>query len=428
LQARLTLADVAMELQRPAKAVEALRPFAEQRVFEIQSRRAYALSAVGAELQAGEAFGWAAETAPNPTSLATMRRSEALSLLEAGKRPQARKSFDASIVRGDLTASPDIDLAMVAVAVGNDKEALKAFERAAAAGVLAGERALDAGYTAMRLEERSAAIRFFRLALQPSANSGALTSQQVLQTKREIDGLSRRWGVNGSVAFGTIAAVTSDLNSGASGAQLQAGGEITYGLGRGPNGRSIQAFGRLFTVLAASGDQASGARTTQGWVGLKWRPLELQDLVLEGSRLIKIGEDSQQDWLIRASYSVADKGSYSLEKATWLSTRLFVDAARLIQDERSFLFLDGRVGLSHTLERSTATVLTPFWGGVFLHDSGLDRQKSAVAYGPGMSLRSTLPGARLGVGIPFEAGVQYRFAVREDSRANGLFASLSFLY
>jgi tetratricopeptide (TPR) repeat protein len=429
LRARLTLADVSLRLQSPSAAIQALKPFADQRLFEVQSRRAYALSTAGDKMQAAEAFGLAAEAASDPASLAAMRRSEALTFLEAGDKARARSVFNAAVLRGELAGSPDLDTALVAVAVGNDDVAFSAFGRAADTGGLVGARALDAGYTALRLQERAAAVRFFSLALQSVAKrDGALSPGQVLQTTREIDGLTRRWGVNGSLMYGTNGDVASDISSRPTGAQLQGGGELTYGLGSGPNRRSVQAFTRLFSVLAADSDQTSGARTIQGWLGLKWRPLERQDLVLEGSRLLKLGRESQQDWLVRASYSISDGRELAPKSSGWLSARLFADVAHLLESDRSFLFVDGRVGSSQLLHPATATILTPFWGGVLFYDSALDTQRAALGTGPGLALRRTLPALRTGIGIPVEAILQYRLAVGESSRAKGLFASLSFSY
>lgn len=165
LDYRLLLSDSLTLAGRPSEALEVLVPLRDQNDYRVQTRLAQAAwDSHEPELAAG-AFQSAAALATDREAKAYLSRAAVMALLQANRREDALRAFDAAWSDQTLQGFASLDTANVALAVGRDAQALWAFEDARRTAPLPGQSALDAGYAAQRLGLGDWAVDYFRQAL-----------------------------------------------------------------------------------------------------------------------------------------------------------------------------------------------------------------------------------------------------------------------
>jgi tetratricopeptide (TPR) repeat protein len=423
--ARITLADAAQADEDPAAALEALRPLAGEVSYDVQSRRGFALDALGQREEALAAFGSAFHLAVGPEPRGTMARAQIATLAALERQAEARALFDRSRESGLFNGSSPADLAYLANSVGDARTARSYFQQAEAAGSLESRMLLDAAYNARAVGERGAAVRYFEGALA-AERSGAirLEPQARLNVVNEIRETSRTVGGYVSVATsptGAFAGATPGSRD-----ATYAGGEIYW---RPPvlNGQ-VELFGRAFMTLDQD-EGATGAETTQGYVGVRVRPFTTVNVVLEASRLIPIGRFAQSDWLLRAGFGAGQGGGLRLDVPSWTEWSVFGEAAQFIESGQSLATLEGRIGRTVRLGGIRShSALSGFLGARAAYDSFYGEPFSLGA-GPGLSFRRGL-----GAG-PYNAPwaildltLQYRLGLAGGEQAQGIYAGATLSY
>ncbi len=423
---RLLLVDAYLRSNRPGDALAAIQPLAGRGDYAVQSRLAEAAAAAGRKDLALDAYARAAATAPNAESRAFLTRSHIAALVEAERRDEARVAFETAQASGALDGSAPLDLANLALAVGDDAAADAAFRQADAARPLSGLSALDAAYNARRLGLDAEAVRYFRQGLD-SARRGEITldEQRTFAIRREVETLERRWGASALVSRGVSAVAPGAALGADQRGVVQAGGEAYYRIGGYRSGRPVEVFARAFQTLDAD-TGATGSETTQGWLGVRWKPLASANLILEGSRMVALGDLARDDWMVRAAWSMDHGSDLRTDRTSWPTWRAYADLAHIVDDNQTIGLIEARAGRSFRI--GSRSVLTPYAVVRADYDDGLTAS-DALGAGAGLAWRHWFRESAYSAPASFiELSVDYRGRLSGDDRAEGTFVTLSVSY
>jgi tetratricopeptide (TPR) repeat protein len=424
---RLALVDAYVGAGQDEAALRTLEPLRQDPSYEVQSRLGSVLGQRDRQ-GAAAAFATAASTAPSADARAYAIRARVLALIEGGQVGQARSEYLAALASGSLIGSDPMDLAVIAVAVGEDRTAQPFYAEAAAAGALSGRAALDAGYSARRAHQDRAAIDYFSRGIDGvAAGSVEMTPEALFDVRRDVANLDRTWGGSGSISYGASSAASGIPTSPSSTDTLQAGVEVYRRLGGYRAGTPIDVFARVFETLDTTAG-ATGSESRQGWVGARWKPLAETNLVLEGSRMVKLGDAARNDWMVRASWSVEQGTDMRVDQRSWPMWRLYADASYIVNDQQTFGVVDFRAGRTFALSADGRTTASVFGSVGSNYDSALATSE-AIGAGPGLSVRHWFRETAYAAPRSFvDLTVEYRFRLAGDDRAEGLFATLSVNY
>lgn len=420
---RLLLSDARKAAGDDAGALAALQPVAGTWDHRVQSRRAEAAKAAGDLAQAAEAYALAAPLAPDAEQRAYLARAHVQTLVQLGRRDEARAALKAAYDTGVLPATAPLDAAYTAVATGEDRLAVQAFARADEASPLQGAQALDAAYAARRAGADRTAVEWLEQGAR-TLPPGELTPQRRHEIGREIQTIEHRVGGTVSVLTGPAAA-SSALVSSPDPSTTQLGGEIWTRLGGDNNGRPVQAFARAYQTLDSDVGPV-GSDSTQGWLGLRWKPFTETNLILEASRMIALGDAARNDTAIRAAWSSDVGGDLRYDRDSWPSARVYVDATRLLEDEQTYAVADGAIGWTWVASQDRKTLVTAGVGVRADYDSAR-ADTLAVAAGPRLGVRRWLGGDDLRApGRYIDLSVGYDVNIGDSPREDGLVAAITF--
>jgi tetratricopeptide (TPR) repeat protein len=430
-EVRLAYSDALLQAGSPQAAANALEPIAAEPAFDVQSRLAIASATAGDEVAAIKAYERAASLAPTPRDRAFVLRSLIQSMVRHGDRAKAKALFEAELRGGAFRSDDPVDLGLAAVSVGDDRAAQDLFARDPSSSKLAGRTALDAAYSAKRAGREAAAIGYFERGLDGVA-AGQLSLDPATDhaIRRDVAEISRVWGANGLVSYGTGGTTAAGGTLGARGRSVtQAGGELYRRLGGYRNGAPVEVFGRVFETLAAETGDRTGSATAQGWVGVRWKPFRETNLILETSRMIKLGSQARNDWMARAAYSAGqglDLGPQVRSRPMW---NLYGDVARIVDNGQTLGVVDARLGWARRVGTGVdGLVVAPFVGVNYAYDNSFARQ-SATGVGAGLIVRRWFRSTTYAAPRSYlEATLQARAKVAGDRRAEGVFASLAIAY
>ena len=432
--ARLALADVALAAKEPARALSALAPLAGERSYDVAARRGFALQALERQDEALEAFTLARSKARTPQELATTTRGVISALVALNRKDEAKALFVEALLCGDLNGLTALDIAYLAVQVGDDPDADEYFSRADEAGQLKGKALLDAAYVAKRQFANARSESLFRRAIDAHlAGEISLDRQRLLEVRREVTNVSRTWGAFASLIYGPVGTTQSPglAIPASGGGTLQTGAELYW---RPPvignrNGATVEVFMRAFETLYDATGGATGPETIQGSTGARWKPFTDQNLVLELSRLFPIGEELRVDWLLRAAYSTGDGGELRLDVPYWPFWQFYGEVDRFTEVQETLANGELRLGYSFRLPTpGDNVVFTPFAVVGTAYDLLLATE-GATGAGAGANLRVWFRQDQYsGPSSYLDFTVQYRLKVAGDERAKGWFGVISLSY
>lgn len=231
---------------------------------------------------------------------------------------------------------------------------------------------------------------------------------------REIEALSRPLRLDSYFVYRSSAISESSLaTAGSTLTQSQAAIEAAY---RPPvigfrNGRIFEVYTRLIAGLDGNSLDFR-PKSTQAGLGVRYKPLSSLNFWVAGERLIKVGDQSGNNWLARASYSWAKGYGVEEKAANWRYITAYFDTALIRpQDPDIFITAETRLGQSYRISgnESTVFVMTPhlFLNGVLENNSGA--KTSIVETGPGLGLKLWLPnGAHGAYRSAIDLVIQYR--------------------
>lgn len=427
--ARLTGADLGLELGNPSRAVEFLIPIAKERTFEVQSRLAFACWAADRKPEAADAFKAAAELAPDGDQRAVMTRARLFALVSLQRTDEARAEFRTAD-EADALMTPTsgaVEAATMAASLREDARAQDLFTEAQARGDAPPTMWLDAGYSAQRLRDKKLATSHFTKVID-AARAGApeISAETVFQVRRANADMDREWGAFASIFYGasnTVSATLADRTG-----VTQVGGEVYWRPDLPLGGAAVTAFARGFITVAGPNNVDTGGKTAQAWVGLQLKPLSSQNLVLEASRMVGIGELARDDWMFRSAWSTSAGLDPRLNPGRRLMYSAYLEGARMMDIGQNLAFADLRLGHTFDVSPEGRLLVAPFVGAVYSYDNKAD-PASAVGVGPGLVARtffrnSTYQAAKSYVDVT----LQYRTRLSGHQRAEGLFASGSLAF
>ncbi|MBC7548474.1 MAG: tetratricopeptide repeat protein, partial [Polaromonas sp.] len=226
-------------------------------------------------------------------------------LADVGRKADARRRFDAALATGatgDFAEVADADVAYLAAKIGNDTQALAAFNRADASGKLSNTAFQDAAYSAVRSRHDDQAVAYFKRVIDDvSALKLRMEPQLLFNTRRAVADITREGGVIASLSYrGAVSGL--GVARGAATDSLQAGIEGYWRPWGYQNGQYVELFARAFQTLYSKGG-ATGGDTLQAAVGARFKPFTEQNLVGSFSRAFSPGS-GRNDWLAQIGYSL----------------------------------------------------------------------------------------------------------------------------
>ncbi len=423
LEWRLLLVDALLASQEPVEALGVLQPVRDVWDHRVQGRRAEAARLTGDLAQAAEAYGMASALSPTAESRAYMARSQVLVLVEAGRPGEARNALSAAHQSGILPGDAPLDFAYVAVSAGDDRLAVQGFSAADQQQALSGDKALDAAYAARRAGDDTRAVAWLERGAR-TLPAEQLTPQRRHEIGRELQALEHRFG--GTATLSTGPGVSPDTLVSTSGGDVtQIGGEVWARVGGDNNGRPVQVFARAYQTLDADTGPVGGD-STQGWVGVRWKPLTDTNLVLEASRLIAIGDSARDDTMLRAAWSGGMGGDIRYDRDSWPSAQLYVDAARLVEAEQDFAVVQGTIGWTWIASQARRDLVT-VGAGLHMDYDSLRNPDIAVSAGPRVAWRHWMGGDDIRApGRYLDLSVGYYVPIGNSPRDAGIVAALTF--
>ena len=371
-----------------------------------------------------------AEAALSSHSLSEISQIDMLLLLN--RKSQARERFDAALLQGAFNGKSDVDLAYLEIRVGNDAAAMDAFERAALRQSLPATAFQDAAYVAARLGRNETSVAYFKQAMD-AAEAGQLSmaSQKLFNASRSVADQTRQGGVYASVTYRGIAASGLSLTPGATDDTLQGGVEAYWRPLGYRDGRLFELYGGLSETLYSKVGLPAGAPSVQGALGARVKPLADANLILALERRLKMGSQTQDDWLARIGYSWDQGFDLRTDVTDWSSAQVYAETGRFIETKQNYASFEGQVGRSFRLVQSHPTLV------VFPHVVlGADRNtgyeaghENAVGAGIGVGLRYWFNSDKYNAPRSYlDSSLQYRGHLGGDDRAKGVLFRLTLSY
>lgn len=402
---RLAWADSALAAHRPDEASEALQPL------ENESDPAVQLRISQTRLIEGDRDGsvQAAELALSHAST-EQDRNYAQALIDQAHAQVKLEHDDAA--RQTLQQAYDL------LREHKDSEALDMFQRGFDSGAGNASNYADAAYAAKRGGDNPRSVALFKQSIDADDTEQTFDAQRRFGYRREVEQLERTWGFEVSApyqssAFGPEGTVNV----------LQPGVEAYW---QPPkigyqNGRILQFFVRAYGTAYDGSGSVTGAPTLQGSVGARYKPIADQNIVLTAERLVKIGNLSMNDWLLRLGYSSEGGTDLRVTEPSWRSWQAYAEGAYFLHAGRYIIYSELRYGHTWVLQKiSDRLTVYPHIAVAGDHDNKSTNQ-TAIGIGPGIQFRYWFRESRYRAPASWlDVTVQYRFPLTSAERARGL--------
>lgn len=355
-------------------------------------------------------------------------------LADVGRQAEARQRFDAALAtgaQGDFAGVADADVAYLAAKIGNDPQALAAFNRADAAGKLANTAYQDAAYSALRSRNDAQAVAYFKRTIDDvGALKLRMEPQLLFDTRRAVADVTREGGVIASLSYrGAVSGL--GVTPGASTDSLQAGVEGYWRPWGYQNGQYVELFARAFQTLYSKGG-AKGGDTLQAAVGARFKPFTEQNLVGSFSRVFS-PKGGRNDWLAQLGYSLDTGTDLRVDVPSWWTTRISAELGRYLKAEQNYALAEFQAGRSYRVGDSD-TGADGRWV-IFPHLSlaadydGTAAEKTAVGIGPGVTARYWFREDVYNAPRSYiDWSLQYRARIGGAERGKGLFVNTTLSY
>lgn len=186
---------------------------------------------------------------------------------------------------------------------------------------------------------------------------------RVYRLRQQVRDMSRRYQFNVYQSYrSNTNPGTSDITPGFQTGGLipsQGGVEFLYqppGIGY-QDGRTFRTFARMLWSNRPDSLRIN-SDTLQGGVGVEYKPFREQNVYVSVERLIKVGDQSQNNWLARASWGYADGYGMKPGQASWNHTIVYADVGYLLQREKTkSVYAELRQGRSYNYNNKA--MITP---------------------------------------------------------------------
>jgi len=239
-----------------------------------------------------------------------------------------------------------------AYAAGDYKQAISAFEQAIQYNPHDKGLKIQLAYAHKALGQKKEASRWFRAAIDHFAD------QAPFSLRREVDMLENRFDVNAYLLRRT-ADVSNDTLGAAPFNQSQAGLELSALLpGPGWHKNILTTLYGRFLMGLDDQNLIPDRDSLQSGAGLRLRPLKKHNLWFSLERLIAVGDNGRNDWMMRLSYSHDRNSDYQANRQTWFSHNLYLDAA-FIRPHNPDIFLTFQGDAAYNIKASEGLVIKP---------------------------------------------------------------------
>ncbi|MEM7570505.1 MAG: hypothetical protein AAF337_11985 [Pseudomonadota bacterium] len=292
---------------------------------------------------------------PSPAPIAA--NAPAMAYNPPQYRPQ-KDAFAAAAIEPAAAPSPYAlnTLAYAALANGDRQDALSLFAQSLAINPRQPDVQSQVGFIEKARGNYSAARRAFA-----AAASFGRVQPSIL---RELSQVSRPLRMSAYTVWRQNSRQINDAAFGPSLAQSQSGLGASYRLpvDGWASRHGLSATSRLLWAYDPESLSPDG-RSVQAGIGLQLRPFEALNIVTAVERLLAIGDDARNDWLLRTSYSAGRGYEPELGKNWWLHWSTYLDAAVIDPSDPDIQILgDARVGLGHQPFEGSSLTVIPFAG------------------------------------------------------------------
>jgi tetratricopeptide (TPR) repeat protein len=336
----------------------------------------------------------------------TAKRHYHLALLasKAGKLQLTRSHLESAVDMDPNNNDYRQQLAYICNERGDTATAIRLFEELAGRDPTRTRLRQDIAYAYSKVADNGKAIEWFKKAMdehlktrltqsssQDPAQNLVDDDQETYALRQQVREMARRFQFNAYQSYRpNVRQQTSNVTPGFVAGGIipsQGGVELIYqpaGIGY-RDGRTFRVFGRaLWSNKPES--IAVDSKTTQGGVGIEYKPLRNVNAYLSLERLVKIGEQAEGNWLARASWGYSNGYDLRPNVRSWTQTILYADFGYLLrQDKIRSVYLETRQG--RTINFNNTTLVTPH---VTLVGRGQRPDPSRVSYleaGAGVSLK-----------------------------------------
>ncbi|WP_175960806.1 NfrA family protein [Burkholderia pyrrocinia] len=405
---RLAWSDSALAAHRPHDAGIALAPLADEKSAAVQLRIAQLSLMSGDRESAIRVADLAARDATTDAE-----RKMAASIVTQAQQPERAPQIPV-----DDTATQKLQQAYDLLREHKDREALDAFQEGFDGGAGNAMNYADAGYAAKRIGLNEQSVELFEHSLDADENEHKFDAQHKFGYRREVEQLQRTWGFvlsapYQSAAFGPQGTISV----------LQPGIEAYW---QPPkigyqNGRILQFFVRGYGTAYDGSGNVTGMPTVQGSVGVRYKPIPDQNVVMTAERLFHVGSLSMTDWLMRLGYSSEAGTDLRVTEPSWRSWQAYVEGAYFIKAGRYIIYSELRYGHTWRLTAlSDRLTVYPHAAVAGDHDNR-QPDKTAIGAGPGIQFRYWFREGRYSAPASYlDVTVQYRFPLTSAVRARGL--------
>ncbi len=358
---RFALADSALAAGDPLQVFTALEPLDGRKDPGFQIRLAKALLVTGGRKGAATAARLAGRLAVTAED-----REEAIQLLARAIAPPEDRGGTAQLNKAYAHLRHD-----------EDAEGLAAFRYGFSLGAGTAMHYADAAYVAKRLGENRTSIWYFRQSLDMNEVEQVFEAPRVFGFQREVEVLQRSFG--GSLGTPYTAGGLDILQGGVE-AYWQPP-VIGY-----RDGRTVQIFLRGYQSFRNGPTGPTGVQTAQGGLGVRYKPLVTQNLVLTAERLIPLGQFALADWLFRVGYSTGAGTDLNVAAPYWKTWQVYSEAAYFVNAQHLLVSGEARYGI--TVPVGVGSRWT--WNGYPVLAADFDNQaevRSAVSAGAGLGTR-----------------------------------------
>lgn len=251
----------------------------------------------------------------------------------------------------------------------------------------------ELAYINKKLCRNHPSVEWFHRAIDNAGYYPDLSAEELRKKiygfKDEARTLSDRWRISGYYSLATDNdATTSDGQSRVDVLDDAAGVEVGYtpeSFGF-RNGKVFQFIGRMSLGHGEDETATLDGDTTQGAIGVRYKPFNKLNLALGAERLFKVGSFAEENTLLRLMGSWDDGWNMRPTESDWNYTFLFIEADQYLEDEsRTEFTAHARQG--HTWNIDDQWLITPHLFVTYKNISPDANKASHIKGGPGLSIR-----------------------------------------
>jgi hypothetical protein len=261
---------------------------------------------------------------------------------------------------------------------------------------------------------------------KPNADRSNDDTASLQDVRRTMAGLTREWGTVASVSYRNAALGRLGADSAAATNSAQIGAEAYWRPLGQRNGKPLEIYARAFeTVYSRNGD-ATGTNSLQTTVGVRYKPLSDQNLILSIGRTFPPSAFGRPDTLGQIAYSYTSGGDLRTNEDSWFTQQYYAELGRFSGAKQNYATANARIGMSYRLD-SLSPNLVAIPHVVIADDyNNAYAKRNAFGLGPGLQMRywyrqDTYNAHRSYVDLT----LQYRVKLAGDEqRAKGAFLTL----